>query len=136
VGRWIERRLGATVGGVDVTGSADDATEQALASLAPAQPVPAGVFRTCVDAFVRSRPLALLYRDAHGVETERRAQVHGILLRPPVWYLLAHDMRKGEPRTFRLDRVSTATPMLGHFEPLDPRELFEDLEGRTFDLSG
>ena len=31
---------------------------------------------------------------------------HGLLVQRPVWYILSRDVEKGEPRTFRMDRIS------------------------------
>jgi predicted DNA-binding transcriptional regulator YafY len=31
---------------------------------------------------------------------------HGLLVEPPVWYVLGRDVDKAEPRTFRMDRIS------------------------------
>jgi predicted DNA-binding transcriptional regulator YafY len=31
--------------------------------------------------------------------------IGGLLVEPPVWYVLARDIDNGEPRTFRMDRI-------------------------------
>jgi predicted DNA-binding transcriptional regulator YafY len=30
------------------------------------------------------------------------------MVEPPVWYILARDLDKAEPRTFRMDRIARA----------------------------
>lgn len=161
---WIERQLGRTAGGLararDAAGAAADpagaiaslpgpSRKEAAAilarivvgppsaadALADATAVDEAVFHTVVRAFVRAQPVALLYRDASGTTTERRVEPHGLLVRAPLWYVLGFDKRKDSGRMFRLDRVCSAHFMIGpRFEPEDPRSLFENLEGRTFDV--
>ena len=36
----------------------------------------------------------------------RRVEPHGLLVETPVWYMLARDVDKSEPRMFRMDRVA------------------------------
>ncbi len=36
----------------------------------------------------------------------RRIEPHGLLVKAPVWYVLARDVEKQAPRMFRMDRVS------------------------------
>jgi predicted DNA-binding transcriptional regulator YafY len=43
---------------------------------------------------------------ARGRQSWRRAEPHGLLMEPPVWYILARDVDKDEPRTFRMDRIA------------------------------
>ncbi len=58
------------------------------------------------QAFSRRRAIAFRYRDRQEVQTERRAELHGLLVQAPVWYALALDLDKREPRMFRVDRMS------------------------------
>lgn len=37
---------------------------------------------------------------------ESRREPHGLLVEPPVWYILARDVEKAEPRMFRMDRIA------------------------------
>lgn len=46
------------------------------------------------------------YRDAHGRISHRRVEPHGLLVQPPVWYVLARDLDRGVPRMFRMDRMT------------------------------
>lgn len=45
------------------------------------------------------------YRDRAGRASARLVEPHGVLVQPPVWYLLARDVEKAAPRAFRMDRV-------------------------------
>ncbi len=58
-------------------------------------------------AFTNTRLLAFTYRDRHGRHTKRRVEPHGLLVRQPLWYVIAWDTDKNAPRLFRADRVST-----------------------------
>jgi predicted DNA-binding transcriptional regulator YafY len=72
------------------------------------------------EAFTGGLGLGFCYTDAQGKSGWRRAEPHGLLMEPPVWYLLARDVDKGEPRTFRMDRI--AQPQLDpalRFRPSD-----------------
>lgn len=58
------------------------------------------------EAFTRGAGLGFHYVDREGRTSTRRVEPHGLLVEPPVWYVLARDNDKGEPRTFRMDRIS------------------------------
>lgn len=58
------------------------------------------------QAFSNGVGLGFHYVDREGKRTIRRVEPHGWLVEPPVWYVLARDVDKGEPRTFRMDRIS------------------------------
>jgi predicted DNA-binding transcriptional regulator YafY len=91
---------------------------------------PPGLLGLFERAFTRGVALAFRYIDREGRETARRAEPHGLLVEPPVWYILARDLDKGEPRTFRMDRI--ASPRLlpdHHFRP-DPSVLDAQLPDR------
>lgn len=59
-------------------------------------------------AFVERRTLHFDYKDAGGRATARRVEPQFLLLNAPVWYLVAWDLERGAPRTFRLDRIAAA----------------------------
>lgn len=63
------------------------------------------------DAFAHGTGLGFRYADQAGRVTHRRVEPHGLLVQPPVWYLLARDVDKGAPRTFRMDRISSPRPL-------------------------
>lgn len=57
------------------------------------------------QAFSAGNGMRFLYTDAQGRRSTREIEPHGLLVEPPVWYLLARDTVKGMPRTFRMDRI-------------------------------
>jgi predicted DNA-binding transcriptional regulator YafY len=57
-------------------------------------------------AFSNGVGLGFAYSDREGRQSHRRVEPHGLLVEPPVWYVLARDLDNGEPRTFRMDRIS------------------------------
>ncbi len=94
-----------------------------------AKPLDAGLYRTCEQAFIGGRALDLEYTDRHGAPTTRTIEPHGLLVATPLWYLLAHDRLRGEPRMFRVDRIRGASLREGErFEPRDPRRMFAEIE--------
>lgn len=60
-------------------------------------------------AFTSTRLLVFTYRDRHGRRTKRQAEPHGLLVRQPLWYVIAWDTDRNGPRLFRADRISTPT---------------------------
>jgi predicted DNA-binding transcriptional regulator YafY len=61
-----------------------------------------GAFET---AFTAARMLAFTYRSPAGGAARRLVEPHGLLVRPPIWYVIAWDVDKGAPRLFRADRI-------------------------------
>ncbi len=57
-------------------------------------------------AFSAGLGLGFRYTDREGRKSRRRVEPHGLLVETPVWYILARDVDKGEPRAFRMDRVA------------------------------
>lgn len=94
-----------------------------------AQPLAADVYRACETAFIGGRALEIDYVDRLGAPTSRVVEPHGLLVAPPLWYLLAHDRLRGKSRMFRFDRVRGARLReTDRFEPRDPRRMFEEIE--------
>lgn len=67
---------------------------------------PPELLRIFEDAFSSGHGLAFQYVDRGGAATRRTIEPHGLLVQPPVWYILSRDVEKGETRTFRMDRIS------------------------------
>jgi predicted DNA-binding transcriptional regulator YafY len=71
---------------------------------------PAAIDPTLVEAFenafTTTRLLAFTYHDQKGRKTTRQVEPHGLLVCPPLWYVLAWDTGKNAPRLFRADRIS------------------------------
>lgn len=73
-------------------------------------------------AFSEERLLSLAYEDRNGAATRRVVEPHGLLLRAPLWYVIAWDTAIDEPRLFRADRISSPHVLARTFVPR-PHEL-------------
>jgi predicted DNA-binding transcriptional regulator YafY len=60
---------------------------------------------TLAEAARNARTVAMSYTNWRGTPTERRFDPYGLVLHTGRWYVTGHDHRRGEVRTFRLDRV-------------------------------
>lgn len=79
---------------------------------------PAELLMMFEQAFSNGHGLRFRYTDAHGHRTCREVEPHGLLVEPPVWYLLARDISNGGARTFRMDRIAAPEVMDGlRFRP-------------------
>lgn len=67
---------------------------------------PRELLRVFDEAFTEHRGLAFAYTDRDGRRSKRSIEPHGLLLEPPVWYILALDLAIHKPRMFRMDRIS------------------------------
>jgi predicted DNA-binding transcriptional regulator YafY len=67
---------------------------------------PPELLRLFEEAFSSGLGLGFHYTDRAGRRTDRRIEPHGLLVEPPVWYVLARDVDSREPRTFRMDRIA------------------------------
>ncbi|AUX40672.1 uncharacterized protein SOCE26_020730 [Sorangium cellulosum] len=67
---------------------------------------PPELLRLFERAFTGGVGLGFAYVHREGHATMRRVEPHGLLVEPPVWYVVARDVDKGEPRTFRMDRIA------------------------------
>ena len=56
-------------------------------------------------AFSDGLGLGFTYTDAKGRTDCRRIEPHGLLVRAPLWYILAWDVHRDAARTFRMDRI-------------------------------
>ncbi|MPZ54303.1 MAG: WYL domain-containing protein [Acidimicrobiia bacterium] len=69
--------------------------------------------------------LRLEYKARNGVETERLVDPFRLVHIRERWYLVAHDITKGEWRTFRVDRVLKAVDTARKAEYPDPPDAVE-----------
>lgn len=67
---------------------------------------PRELLRLFEVAFSSGVGLGFHYTDRFGKKSVRRIEPHGLLVETPVWYILARDIDKHEPRTFRMDRIA------------------------------
>ena len=56
-------------------------------------------------AFTSSRLLIFNYIDRQGRRSRREVEPHGLLVRAPLWYVIAWDLQRQAPRLFRADRM-------------------------------
>jgi predicted DNA-binding transcriptional regulator YafY len=68
----------------------------------------AELLRAFEEAFTGRLGLRFDYVDRHGSESRRTCEPHGLLVHAPLFYVLAIDCDKREPRMFRMDRVRRA----------------------------
>lgn len=69
---------------------------------------PDRVVQSVHQAFVEQRIFSIHYRSENGATTQREIEPHYLLLNYPVWYVIAYDHLRKEPRTFRCDRIAAA----------------------------
>jgi predicted DNA-binding transcriptional regulator YafY len=93
------------------------------ASAAPVDPTLVVAFET---AFSSTRLLAFHYRGRDGRTTRRLVEPHGLLVRPPLWYVIAWDRDRHAPRLFRADRISQSEVTDRTFAPR-PNDLVTDV---------
>lgn len=85
--------------------------------------------RSLQAAFVDERVVTATYTRDDGTTTQRRLEPHALLICWPVWYVLAHDHLRGDPRTFRLDRFAEVAVETQRFRPR-PQEIGVDVLAR------
>lgn len=69
------------------------------------------------QAFTSNRLLGFRYIDRDDVTTQRRVEPHGLLLRTPLWYIIAWDPDKQAARLFRADRITNPRVLDSTFTP-------------------
>ncbi len=70
---------------------------------------PKRVVQTLHQAFVTKTELEIRYQKEGGTFSTRQIAPHYLLLKYPVWYVVAFDHLRDSPRTFRCDRIHAAT---------------------------
>jgi predicted DNA-binding transcriptional regulator YafY len=90
---------------------------------------PKRIVQALHQAFVDLETLAIRYEREDGVVSEREIEPHFLLLKYPVWYVIALDRLRAAPRTFRCDRIIAAARTGTRF-PLLPKSAFnQSLDG-------
>ena len=69
------------------------------------------------DAVSRQRRVKFRYRPVQGRAGERDVDAWGLVFRTGAWYLVGKDRRRGEPRSFRLSRITSAIRDAGAGQP-------------------
>ncbi|PSL17170.1 helix-turn-helix transcriptional regulator [Shimia abyssi] len=85
---------------------------------------PKRVVRALHQAFVDQEVLGMRYQREDGVVSEREIAPHYLLLKYPIWYVVAFDHLRQGPRVFRCDRILSAN-MTGTSFRLLPKDAFE-----------
>jgi predicted DNA-binding transcriptional regulator YafY len=101
----LEQRLAAVLATADFT--------------VPARPAispETGVLLLVAEAARGRHPIALTYRSFSGRQSERTLHPYGMVVHSGRWYVTGADSSSGEVRTFRLDRISSATALPGSFD--------------------
>jgi predicted DNA-binding transcriptional regulator YafY len=112
-----------------------EALEQALGftgETVGSEPVAGEDALLLADAIRRRRRVRSRYRSFAGGESERELSPHGLVVHAGRWYLAAHDHGRGEPRTFRVDRMS-GLALAGAADP--PAEGFDAVAQVTTSLA-
>ena len=69
---------------------------------------PKRVVQALHQAFVDQESLSIRYKREDGKQSARLIEPHYLLLKYPVWYVVAFDALTDGPRTFRCDRILSA----------------------------
>lgn len=69
---------------------------------------PNNIVQELHQAFVTQTELEISYRREDGKISNRKIAPHYLLLKYPIWYILAFDHMRGETRIFRCDRILDA----------------------------
>ena len=85
---------------------------------------PKRVVQALHQAFIDQETLAIGYQNEGGATSEREIEPHYLLLKYPVWYVIALDHLRAAPRTFRCDRILTVAMTGNHFRLL-PKDAFQ-----------
>lgn len=90
---------------------------------------PKRVVQALHQAFIDQGMLAIRYQNEGGVTSERQIEPHFLLLKYPVWYVIAFDHLRFAPRTFRCDRILRAEMTGTHFRLLPKKHFQQSLDG-------
>ncbi|RAO04960.1 hypothetical protein GAR05_00456 [Micromonospora saelicesensis] len=92
-----------------------------------------GTLLTLASATRHRQRVALDYRSWRGEQSHRELDPYGLVFHAGRWYVTGHDHRRGEIRTFRLDRIGAVTPGAATFTVPDG---FEAVAWVTRSLAG
>lgn len=93
---------------------------------ASASHAPDLVIKALHQAFMDREILDVRYQREDLTQSVRLIEPHYLLLKYPVWYVLAFDHSRGETRTFRCDRIQDAQ-LTGKRFQLRPKQAFEHI---------
>ncbi len=81
------------------------------------------------EAFALNRLLSVQYCDQQGRRTNRRIELHFLVLNPPVWYAVCWDHLRADMRAFRCDRIENATVTETAFTPRSWADFAHTMDG-------
>jgi predicted DNA-binding transcriptional regulator YafY len=90
---------------------------------------PKPVVQALHQAFMDQEMLAIGYRREDGVTSERQIEPHYLLLKYPVWYVVAFDHLREATRVFRCDRILSARRTGTQFRLLTRDAFASSLDG-------
>lgn len=91
---------------------------------ASANAPPKRVVQALHQAFIDQEVLDIRYQREDGATSARQIEPHYLLLKYPIWYVVAFDHLRKSSRTLRCDRILTAKKTGNHFRLL-PKKAFE-----------
>jgi proteasome accessory factor B len=91
----------------------------ALDVLTPRLPTGERAFEPLLDAIKERQPVRFDYHRPGVPSTTRLLQPWGMLFHGSRWYVLGHDVDRGEPRLFRLSRITSDITTAGRPESYD-----------------
>lgn len=94
-------------------------TPASAALVSSMKAVDPGLLDVFERAFTRRSMLAFEYQNGAGKLTERRVEPQAMLVRAPLWYIVAWDTAKDAMRLFRMDRIQC--PCVLDDAPFEPR---------------
>jgi len=98
-----------------------EALTAATVTLRPAEPpVKPNDLALIALACQRGERLRLRYRNGSGQDSRRHVEPYRLVYTGRRWYLVAHDLDKGEWRSFRLDRMEDVRGTGARSRPADP----------------
>jgi predicted DNA-binding transcriptional regulator YafY len=80
-------------------------------------PADAPLVLLLADATRRHRRVHTAYRSFSGEESERQLSPYGLVVHSGCWYVVAHDHKRDDLRSFRVDRMWRTTLAEGAFAP-------------------
>lgn len=93
------------------------------------RPPPNRVVQGVHQAFIDQETLAIHYQREDGVTSKRQIDPHYLLLKYPVWYVVAFDHLRAAPRIFRCDRILAAERTGTPFRLLQRDAFNQSLDG-------
>jgi predicted DNA-binding transcriptional regulator YafY len=97
----------------DRVGAVEESLGFSMSRPARAAAPDAGVLLALGTAVAGRSPVEIGYAAWSGAESRRRLDPYGLVFHAGRWYVTGYDHRRGEVRTFRLDRISGVAPVPG-----------------------